>query len=251
MMRIRLLTFSVMVLYLTWGGVARAQSSGYNEGNTLYRQGAYQQAIDRYEAVVATGLAHPDVYYNLGNAYFKSGQLGRAALNYERARRLAPGDPDVLANIDFVASTKVDRFDVDPPNAVTRFFTAFYRMMTPNLLSVWIMAAVAVGSLAAGLWLFSCDRRLLWIVVLSCSLFCGLTAGALLAVKVQELAAPEGIILATEVMGRSGPGNDYLQIFTLHEATKVVIERSEGHWYLVRLPNGIGGWIASSSVERI
>ena len=61
--------------------------------------------------------------------------------------------------------------------------------------------------------------------------------------KVDELNTPKGIVLVPETVGRSGPRSDYLQVLTLHEGTLVVLESQEGQWGLIRLPNGIGGWI--------
>ena len=68
----------------------------------------------------------------------------------------------------------------------------------------------------------------------------------MLALKAHRV--PQGIVLADEAIGRSGPGRDFLQVFTLHEGTKVEIERVEGGWLLVRLRSGLGGWIRGQRV---
>ena len=62
---------------------------------------------------------------------------------------------------------------------------------------------------------------------------------------------PMAIVLKAETVGRSGPGEDFLQVFSLHEGAKVSIERKEGLWVLVRLPNGIGGWIVLDGIGKI
>ncbi len=79
---------------------------------------------------------------------------------------------------------------------------------------------------------------------------CGV-GSALLATKAGDMNTPAAIVLAAETIGRSGPGDDFLQAFTLHEGTKVVLERKEGPWGLVRLPNGIGGWIVLDAIGMI
>ena len=243
----RHVTFTLLAFFLTSNPgrseASDAASALYNEGNALYRQGAYEAAIDRYQDVVGSGIRNPDVYYNLGNAYFKAGALGQALLNYERARRLAPSDPDISGNVAFANTLKVDRFDIDAPNAVTRFLTAIYTRLSPNGLAAWVsFSFLGICFGLAGL-LFLPGRRVRWFVVLGvASLGCVLSI-ALLTVKVDELNTPKGIVLVPETVGRSGPSSDYLQVFTLHEGTLVVLERQEGQWGLIRLPNGIGGWI--------
>jgi len=37
----------------------------------------------------------------------------------------------------------------------------------------------------------------------------------------------------------------------VHEGTKVRIARRQGDWMLVRLSNGLGGWLPASVVEAI
>jgi len=61
----------------------------------------------------------------------------------------------------------------------------------------------------------------------------------------------EAIIMLDEVKAYSGPGQDNTHIFTIHEGTKVVIERQENSWNLIRLKSGAGGWIHSEAMEEI
>jgi len=37
----------------------------------------------------------------------------------------------------------------------------------------------------------------------------------------------------------------------MHEGTKVRVVRSEGDWSLVRLQNGLGGWVRIDQIEPI
>jgi hypothetical protein len=40
-------------------------------------------------------------------------------------------------------------------------------------------------------------------------------------------------------------------VFAVHEGTKLRVVRREGGWLLVRLANGLGGWLAAGVVEVI
>ena len=252
--RLKWIPSLTFMLVLCASGVAVASGSAgalFTEGNALYRQGAFEEAAVRYQAALATGLRNPDLYYNLGNAHFKRGALGEALLNYERALRLSPDDPDIVENIAFANVSKVDRFDLDPPNAATRFVLAFYHWFSPNGLSIWVSLTFLIACVSAGGLLLSPTRRMQWMVLLVSGLLgCGV-GSALLVTKAGDMNTPAAIVLAAETIGRSGPGDDFLQVFTLHEGTKVVLERNEGPWGLVRLPNGIGGWIVLDAMGMI
>ncbi len=250
-MSVRGLVLVILALCSWEKAGAGTPDSLYNEGNALYRRGEYDTAITKYVKVLGMGMRNADVHYNLGNAYYKRGSLGLAMLHYERARRLRPADADILANIAFADAVKVDRFDLEPPNAVTRFLAAVYRSLSPNALSVWVTLALLIACIGGGGLLFGKTRRVQWIILIAFCVVGFLAGGALLTSKVADLRSPEGIILHAVAVGRSGPGDDYLQVFTLHEGTKVVIERREGLWVLVRLPNGIGGWIKLDTIGII
>ena len=66
-----------------------------------------------------------------------------------------------------------------------------------------------------------------------------------------EESAEHAIVTAQEATARSGPAGDKTPVFVLHEGTKVRIDRDEDEWYLVRLPNGSGGWMRKDAVTGI
>jgi tetratricopeptide (TPR) repeat protein len=223
----------------------------YNQGNVHYRNGDYEQAISAYEQVIGQGLQNGEVYYNLGNAYYKNEQLGHAILAYERALRLMPNDEDVLANLRFANARRVDKETSEDPNFLTRILLWIYHLWSINTLSVFL--CFFVFGIAGGLvgWLFFPFRRVIWMVLLVV-LGLGLVgSGGLLVLKVQQRGEEKAIVLNDEAFGRSGPGDDFLQVFVLHEGTKVFVERTEGNWFLVRLSNGVGGWVKRDALGII
>ena len=243
------------LIFVVFAGSAYGAGTGastYNEANALYRQGEFRKAAGRYEEVVSRGVRNGNVFFNLGNAYFKAGETGLAILAYERALRLMPDDEDVLANLRFVNAVKEDKSPDDDLNLATRILSSGYRLLSADVLAVSGSVCLFMLAAAAVIRLLSASRRSLWIglLVLAGMGFCG--SGALLTYRVYtESSVSEAIVIADEVRGRSGPGDDYLLVFTIHEGTKVTIERMEDRWYLVRLPNGIGGWLPGTAMEII
>lgn len=244
----------VFILLLALGTVADA-SEGlaelYNQGNARYREGDYVGAISAYEQVIGQGFQNGEVYYNLGNAYYKNEQLGRAILAYERALKLMPNDEDVLANLRFANARRVDKDTGEDPNFLTRMMLWVYHLWSINSLSVFVCAFVfgIAGSLVG--WLFVPFRRVVWVVLLVVLGAGLLSCGGLLVLKVQQRGEVAAIVLNAEALGRSGPGDDFLQVFVLHEGTKVFVERREGSWFLVRLSNGVGGWVKRDVLGKI
>ena len=59
------------------------------------------------------------------------------------------------------------------------------------------------------------------------------------------------IIFAPTVTVKSSPDEKSIDLFVLHEGTKVQIIDNIGVWYEIRISNGSIGWLPSSTVEKI
>ncbi|MSS72630.1 MAG: tetratricopeptide repeat protein [Candidatus Latescibacteria bacterium] len=226
----------------------------YNEGNTLYRQGKYAEAAGVYERLLASGARNGRIYYNLGNAYFKMNRIGRAILAYERAQRLMPGDEDVASNLQFANLLKIDKETTGEVNAITRFGRWLLNLFSANLLSFACSLCLfgISGALIGKMFRPEPRLRPVWtgaVVSLGVLLLLG---GTLLAFKIHAREFEQAaIVMAGEADGRSGPDENNIKVFTLHEGTRVFIQRAEGGWLLVRLPSGIGGWVRAKDVEKV
>jgi tetratricopeptide (TPR) repeat protein len=226
----------------------------YNEGNALYRAGKYEEAAGAYERALSAGVRNGRLYYNLGNACFKLNRLGRAILAYERAQRLMPGDEDVASNLQFANLLKVDKETEGEVNALTRFGRWLTGLFGADALSILCSLCLFGAAGAFTGRMFRPEERLRP-VFFGILIACGgllLPAGGLLALKIHAAEFQDAaVVMAGETTGRSGPGDDNVKVFTLHEGTKVSVQRSEGGWVLARLPSGIGGWVRAKDVEKI
>ena len=64
--------------------------------------------------------------------------------------------------------------------------------------------------------------------------------------------AEEAIVMAEEVHVQSAPSDDAaLQIFSIHEGTKVQIDRRTDTWIEISLEDGTVGWILAENLEPI
>ena len=244
-----------LLLILILHGIAWPQSAAsglYNEANVLYRRGEFETALEKYRQVAATGTEDVRLFYNLGNACFKSGRLGEAILWYERARRLDPRDEDVNANLRFANLVKQDR-EPEEGNVVWRFLVdAFFYPTLDELCLLFGFLLLLVFSLAV---------RRLWsripisagglLLMIACG---GMTvlSGTFLAVRIHHRETVlEAIVISEQGTARSGPDDRQTAVFVVHEGTRVRVARREGDWLLVRLVNGLGGWLPASVVQVI
>ena len=234
---------------------ALTQVEFYQEGNRLYQEGDFEGALASYLRLVEAGFESGEVYYNIGNTYFKLGDVAPSILYYERARRLLPGDEDVQANLDLARSLTVDEIEPLPRFWLFSAVEWWVGLLPRTFLIAVVAASYLVGTgvvlllvLKRGAQVAVWGRR-----IASASGVVFLILGLNLAVRELELGqAQEAVVLQPQVDVLSAPLDDEtLTIFTVHEGTKVRIDRLSGEWAEVALEDGRVGWVPVGVLETI
>ncbi len=224
----------------------------YNQAGELYQNGQFKDALDMYESIIEKGIKNPDLYYNASNAAYRSGPLGRAILYLEKSLKLAPSDHDVISNLAFLKSIKKDR---EPPvdNVVVAFLSGYYDSININSAAMWsgIMFAFSLIFASGAMFLRDWKRAASIGTVLLCGLLFIFSTGIFIHKLHKFNTVTAAIIMFDEASAYSGPGTENTHIFTIHEGTKVFIERNQNSWNLIRLKSGAGGWIQSDNMEEI
>jgi uncharacterized protein YgiM (DUF1202 family) len=63
--------------------------------------------------------------------------------------------------------------------------------------------------------------------------------------------AKDAIIMSREVKVRSGPGDDYTEVFSIHSGSRVFLRNYQGEWNQITLLNGYSGWVKNNTLEEI
>ncbi len=232
-----------------------AQEALFDQGNRLYQEGDFGGAAASYEAVLEGGFESAEVYYNLGNAHFRLGELGLAVLNYERAARLNPRGEDIQANLALVGRMLQDRIEPLP-----RFWVLSVADWWMTLIPRgWLGPIVALGYLALGVaavllvlgwpsgWRAGLRRA-----VHACLAATVLLGGTLLVRETGLGRAEEAVVMSTEARVLSAPSEEGgLTVFTVHEGTRVRIDRRAEGWVEVVLADGRVGWLPRDALEII
>ncbi len=82
---------AALALAIVTGGNARADSAGArnNEGNRLYNQKRYDEALKMYTDAQTSRPDAPELHYNIGNVLFRKGEYDKAAEEYLKAQAAA------------------------------------------------------------------------------------------------------------------------------------------------------------------
>ena len=87
-----------LLLLITSTITAQNVDTLFVSANELYRNGAFEEAIEKYKQIESQDAVSSELYLNLGNAYYKLNKVGPTIFYYEKALKLNPLNEDVKNN---------------------------------------------------------------------------------------------------------------------------------------------------------
>ena len=223
-------------------------------GDDAYRKGDYETAVERYEAVLATGYASADLYYNLGNAYYRTHQMGLAILNYERALRLEPSMSDARENLALAESKTVDRITPLPKLFIVRWVDVLCTHITPAAWRVVWLVLLALVCLSVATMRLAPRRSLRksgFIVGMIGILLLVVVTLLLISSTRRYNAHSQAVVLQPAITVKSSPEVQSTDKLVLHEGTKLTVSDSLEGWYKITIADGTTGWCRTADIERI
>jgi tetratricopeptide (TPR) repeat protein len=224
------------------------------QANQAYSSADYQSAISQYESVLSSGYESAGLYFNLGNAYFKSDDIPSALLFYEKARKLDPTDENIRFNLDLANSRIVDKMEPLP-----KFFLRAWWKAARDVFSSDYWAEIAVicfilALLSAAFFIISSA-----VVVRKISFWAGIVFISFVSLSLlfslsgyyEYSRRSSGIVFTPTVTVKSSPNDSSVDLFVIHEGTKVFITDLVEGWSEVRLANGNVGWVKTDTYRPI
>lgn len=249
----RLLIAALCVLSLsTLAHSASPPEQLYTDAAKAYDAGRFQQAAATYDSLIQQGYHNAQAYFNLGNAYFRAGQVGYAIWAYRVAQRYAPRDPDITANLTVARLAARDRIESLPPGFWKQVWQSVSNVLTFEE-GAWLVTGswCTLWLLIAG-WLFLRRQRRWWgtgvrfvgtIWLLAALVFGGR--------YLQEHNTTHAVVVAAQTQAKSGPGEEFDDVFEGHAGLECTVRGQQNHYMLVELANGRVGWVHESDLAIV
>ena len=240
-------TLLLILALLSFAGKAQQTANDwFEQANAAYNMGNYDSARIVYEKILATDVESVPLYLNLGNTYYKMREYPMAIYYYEKALKLDPSNEDVQTNLAIANHAIVDKIEPVPQSFIVRGWRNARASLSGDQ---WAWCSIVFFALlVVSLFLFLRSRK---IGVRKLGFFTGvvfLLAFALSVIFAAQLkraseTQDQAIIMAPTVTVKSSPNEASVDLFVLHEGTKVtVLETSDG-WNKVKIANGSVGWL--------
>ena len=234
-----------------WAIAQNPADEWFDQANAAYNSGNYNDAVELYQKILDTDMESVPVYYNMGNAYYKMHDYPMAIYNYEKALKLDPSNEEVRTNLEIANLAVVDKIEPVPQSFVERWWRSLRAMWSGDH---WAWCSVAAFALLlVCLFMFLRSRRM---GLRKLGFFMGIVFFIVFALSVVFAAQlkkasttlDQAIITAPTVTVKSSPAVTSVDLFVLHEGTKVAILESSNGWNKVRIANGSIGWLEADKM---
>ncbi len=248
----------VILFFLLFGFIGlnanTTNQSLLTKANQQYDAGRYNEAIKTYYQILENKVESAQLYYNIGNAYFKLKDLSSAILYYEKAKKLSPNDKDILYNLGIANSRIVDKIEVVPQIIFKRWWNSFYNIFSTNN---WAKVAIVLFFITlafSAIFLLSQQRFIKKLFFLFGLIFLLLSISSFF-VSYQKYYYTknhkEAILFEPTITVKSSPNKNSVDLFVIHEGTKVYILDKIGDWIEIKIANGSIGWLKENLVKYI
>ena len=244
--------YFVMVMMLAAVGL-KAQSipdKEFAKANFYYNESKYDSALMVYEGIMKGGMVSAPLLYNIGNTYFKMRNYPMAILNYEKALKLDPTDEDIRQNLTIANALITDKIEPLPEFFLAKWWKNLGNTFTAN---GWAIATLILfGFLLLLLYFYFTARTsglkkttfftgIIVFLLLICSVVIALQKYRYMKSR------DEAIIMKPTITVKSSPSSSGVDLFVLHEGTKVTILDTDRDWDKIKIADGSVGWLPSSS----
>ncbi|MHA6279123.1 tetratricopeptide repeat protein [Salinimicrobium sp. CAU 1759] len=246
------LIFLLAVLF-SFTGIAQ-NSQLFEAANKAYGAGSYEEAIEKYEQILANGETSAAVHFNLGNSYYKINNIAPSIYHYEKALQLEPGDEDIINNLSFARNMTIDALGQEESKGFYGLFessTTAFSASGWGWVAVFCMLAFVVFFLVYYFSSRTVVKRLLFIG--SMFFLAMAIASAVIGFTKQGLQEDNiyAIVFSEEVEVKTEPSPASEEAFRLHEGAKVKITEDFQGWVEIELPNGSTGWMDQTGLRRL
>ena len=235
---------------------AKAQSienQEFETANLFYNESQYDTALVIYQKILDEGYVSVPLLYNIGNTYFKLRNYPMAILSYEKALKLEPNNEEIKQNLAIANALITDKIEPVPVFFLTRWWRGIGNMLSAN---GWARASLKFfGILLVFVFLYITARTK---VLRKTAFFAGILVLFLFICSVIFASQKhkyinehnEAIVMSPTITVKSSPSSSGVDLFVLHEGSKVEILDLVDNWDKIRIADGNVGYLPSSATIK-
>jgi tetratricopeptide (TPR) repeat protein len=248
------LIYSVVLILWLPSVFAQSIENTFKQGNTLYNNEQYTEALNHYQKVLDEGMHSANLYFNIGNAHYKLNHIAESIYYFEKALLLDPNNDEVKNNLAFAQKMTIDAIENIPESGVSKIFNSLIGTVTYE---TW--AKISVG---AALLFVLCFIGYYFAYRVSRKRFLFITSGLMVIITLTSLFFAYqqeahtkntifAIVFAEDSAIKAEPNLSSTVNFTLHEGTKIKVLEQLKDWKKIKLADGKTGWVLAADIKEL
>ncbi|MBO7529925.1 MAG: tetratricopeptide repeat protein [Bacteroidales bacterium] len=226
------------------------QNQEFTKANFYYNESRYDTALVIYEKILNEGYVSVPLLYNIGNTYFKLRNYPMAILHYEKALKIDPTNEDTRHNLAIANALITDKIEPMPVFFLTKWWRSTGNLMSAN---GWTKTSLELfGLLLVLVFLYITARTkgvrkttffssIIVLILLVCSSIFSYQKHKYLNER------NEAIVMTPTITVKSSPSASGVDLFVLHEGSKVEIIDNADKWDKIKIADGSVGWMLSTA----
>lgn len=224
----------------------------FNQANAAYNASSFDSALVLYNRIVDAGQESSALYFNMGDACYKLREYPMAIYYFEKALKLDPSNEDARVNLEIANAAIVDKIEPVPQSFIVKGWNKQKALLSGDRWAVCSVLAFAL--LLVGLFLFLRASKMGWrktgfFVGLLMALAFVLSLVFATQLKREALADDHAIIMTPTVTVKSSPNEASVDLFVLHEGSKVTVMDAADGWNKIKIANGSVGWLPEQTMR--
>lgn len=242
----------IVFLLLSASLFAQDNEALFEQASQDYANGNYNNAIEKYEQILANGETSANLYYNLANAHYKLDHIAPSVYNYEKALLLDPNHKDAQNNLVFAQNMTLDAIETLPKGSLSKIVDGIISKLSYNGWAWLAVVASVILVVFFFLYYFSATttkkRVFFTLFVVSTLVMIFSVVFAYLQYDIQQ-KKKFAIVFAEESTVLSEPNPSSSNAFILHEGTKIKLLDEFNNFYKIELADGRQGWIKENDLK--
>jgi len=226
----------------------------FRKAVSAYETKDFSNSLKLFRSLENNGVVNADLFYNIGNCYFRQNKLGLAILYYKKALKVNSSLQPANRNLKYALTFTKDKQTLEKEDSISLFFHKIFNLFSLNLLAIilFILFVLIIFTINLMILRFRGREKTVPVFFLFIFITLFILFGILGYLKWKNFhSVNEAVLLSQSAIGYSGPNEDFTRVFTVHEGMIFTLEKTENGWSLVKLPNGLGGWIKNDTFQRV
>lgn len=226
------------------------QNQEFTKANFYYNESRYDTALVIYEKILNEGYVSVPLLYNIGNTYFKLRNYPMAILHYEKALKIDPTNEDTRHNLAIANALITDKIEPMPVFFLTKWWRNTGNLMSANgwtktsleLLGLFlVLVFLYITARTKGVRKTTFFSSIIVLILLVCSSIFSYQKHKYLNER------NEAIVMTPTITVKSSPSASGVDLFVLHEGSKVEIIDNADKWDKIKIADGSVGWMPSTA----